>query len=133
MKAHIDKTQKHLGELSGLASKTEAAERRILAAAQKRLADVQAEIQQLGPGIEGRPDADQDKYIELVAERGQLTMRAEGNLLWNRSRGEEQIDDLHDAAAHADSASGLRQLAYPWVCWPATTPQLSPATVQRST
>ena len=80
MKAHIDKTQKHLGELSGLASKTEAAERRILAAAQKRLADVQAEIQQLGPGIEGRPDADQDKYIELVAERGQLnTVIAKAN------------------------------------------------------
>jgi hypothetical protein len=29
-----------------------------------------------------------------VAERGELTMRAEGNLLWNRSRGDEQIDDL---------------------------------------
>jgi predicted amidohydrolase YtcJ len=29
-----------------------------------------------------------------VAERGQLTMRSEGNLLWDRSRGEEQIEDL---------------------------------------
>jgi hypothetical protein len=29
-----------------------------------------------------------------VAERGDLTVRAEGNLLWNRTRGEEQIDDL---------------------------------------
>ena len=29
-----------------------------------------------------------------VAERGELTVRAEGNLLWNRTRGEEQLDDL---------------------------------------
>jgi predicted amidohydrolase YtcJ len=29
-----------------------------------------------------------------VAERGLLTMRAEGNLLWDRARGEEQIEDL---------------------------------------
>jgi predicted amidohydrolase YtcJ len=31
-----------------------------------------------------------------VAERGLLTMRAEGNLLWDRARGEEQIEDLLD-------------------------------------
>jgi predicted amidohydrolase YtcJ len=29
-----------------------------------------------------------------VAERGELTMRAEGNLLWDRARGEEQLVDL---------------------------------------
>jgi predicted amidohydrolase YtcJ len=29
-----------------------------------------------------------------VAERGALTMRAEGNLLWERTRGVEQLDDL---------------------------------------
>jgi predicted amidohydrolase YtcJ len=29
-----------------------------------------------------------------VAEQGQLTMRAEGNLLWDRTRGDEQIDEL---------------------------------------
>jgi predicted amidohydrolase YtcJ len=29
-----------------------------------------------------------------VADRGALTMRAEGNLLWDRTRGEDQIDDL---------------------------------------
>ena len=27
-------------------------------------------------------------------ERGELTMRTEGNLLWERSRGEEQLDEL---------------------------------------
>ena len=29
-----------------------------------------------------------------LAERGELTMRTEGNLLWDRSRGEEQLDEL---------------------------------------
>jgi predicted amidohydrolase YtcJ len=29
-----------------------------------------------------------------VAERGELTVRAEGNLLWNRTRGDEQLEDL---------------------------------------
>jgi predicted amidohydrolase YtcJ len=29
-----------------------------------------------------------------VAERGELTMRAEGNLLWDRSRGQDQIESL---------------------------------------
>ena len=29
-----------------------------------------------------------------VAERGEVTMRVEGNLLWDRTRGEEQIEDL---------------------------------------
>jgi predicted amidohydrolase YtcJ len=31
-----------------------------------------------------------------VAEHGLLTMRVEGNLLWDRTRGEEQIEDLLD-------------------------------------
>ena len=34
-----------------------------------------------------------------VAERGELTMRAEGNLLWDRSRGDEQIDELVEMRA----------------------------------
>jgi predicted amidohydrolase YtcJ len=29
-----------------------------------------------------------------LAERGELTMRTEGNLLWDRGRGEEQVDEL---------------------------------------
>jgi predicted amidohydrolase YtcJ len=29
-----------------------------------------------------------------VAQRGEVTMRVEGNLLWDRTRGEEQIEDL---------------------------------------
>jgi predicted amidohydrolase YtcJ len=39
-------------------------------------------------------------YI-AVAERGRLTMRVEGNLLWHRSEGEEQIDELVDLRKQA--------------------------------
>jgi predicted amidohydrolase YtcJ len=34
------------------------------------------------------------RAYRTLAERGELTMRAEGNLLWDRMRGEEQIDEL---------------------------------------
>ncbi|MEO8289865.1 MAG: amidohydrolase family protein, partial [Gaiellaceae bacterium] len=34
------------------------------------------------------------RAYRAVAERGALTMRAEGNLLWDRTRGDEQIDEL---------------------------------------
>ena len=34
-----------------------------------------------------------------VAERGGLTMRVEGNLLWDRSRGEEQVEELVELRA----------------------------------
>ena len=69
MKAHIDRTRHHLGELAGLAGKTETAERKILAAAEKRLAAVQNEL----VGIHGAEfGKDSDRYTALIAERGQL-------------------------------------------------------------
>jgi len=34
------------------------------------------------------------RAYRTLAERDELTMRAEGNLLWDRTRGEEQIDEL---------------------------------------
>ncbi|MGH3093175.1 MAG: amidohydrolase, partial [Gaiellaceae bacterium] len=34
-----------------------------------------------------------------LAERGELTMRTEGNLLWDRSRGEEQVEELVELRA----------------------------------
>jgi hypothetical protein len=83
VKAHIDKTRKHLGELAGLANKTEAAEKRILLAAVKRLDVVQAEIDRLLPGIETADDSQQDKYIAMITERGQLNTviaKAKANL-----------------------------------------------------
>jgi predicted amidohydrolase YtcJ len=63
---------------------------------EQALLNAQAELHALGI------TAWQDAVVEpetlaaylTVAGRGQLTMRAEGNLLWVRSRGEEQIDDL---------------------------------------
>ena len=63
---------------------------------EQALLNAQAELHALGI------TAWQDAVVEpetlaaylAVAGRGQLTMRAEGNLLWDRSRGEEQIDDL---------------------------------------
>lgn len=50
-------------------------------------------------GITAWQDARIDDDVMLaaycaVAERGELTMRVEGNLLWDRARGAEQIDEL---------------------------------------
>ena len=70
----MDKARAHLGDLGALATKTEAAERRILAAAQKRLAAVQTQIERARPGIEAGPDSAQDRYLDLVTERGQLEL-----------------------------------------------------------
>ncbi len=42
-----------------------------------------------------------------VAERGELTMRVEGNLLWDRMRGPEQVEELVEARA-AGSLGRLR-------------------------
>jgi predicted amidohydrolase YtcJ len=63
---------------------------------ERALLNAQAELHALG--ITAWQDAvvepDTLAAYRAVAERGQLTMRAEGNLLWTRSRGEEQLDDL---------------------------------------
>lgn len=72
MKRHIENTRSKLGELSALSDKTEQTERNILAQAEKRLPEVQAAIDKMQAGIDGADDAEQDKYQELIAERGQL-------------------------------------------------------------
>lgn len=72
MKALANKARAHLGELAGLASKTEAAERRILETAEKRLGIVQGDIEAAQPGIESADEAAQDRYLASVTERGQL-------------------------------------------------------------
>ena len=56
-------------------------------------------------GITAWQDARIDGPVTLaayraVAERGELTMRVEGNLLWDRTRGDEQIDDLVELRAN---------------------------------
>lgn len=74
MKKHMEKVRTSLGDLAGLAGKTEAAERNILKAAEKRLAAVQTEIERARPGIEAAADKSQDRYLHLVEERGQLEL-----------------------------------------------------------
>lgn len=72
MKRHIANTRDQLGELHGLAAETEAAERRILAQAERRLEQVNAMIERQRPGVEAAPAAGQDRYTALITERGQL-------------------------------------------------------------
>lgn len=74
MKRHIANTRDQLGNLAGLADRTERTERRILEQAEKRLVEAQAAIERARPGIEAAPDAAQQRYQDLVAERGQLNM-----------------------------------------------------------
>lgn len=72
MKRHTSNTRDNLGELAGLAERTKRTEERILKQAEKRLADVQASLERARPGIEAAPDAAQQRYQDLVAERGTL-------------------------------------------------------------
>jgi predicted amidohydrolase YtcJ len=60
-------------------------------------------------GITAWQDANIDDPLHLaayrtVAERGELTMRAEGNLLWERGAGEEQLEEL--VARRAEGSLG---------------------------
>lgn len=74
MKAHMDKARSQLGELGSLQAKTEQTERNILAAAEKRLDEVQALIKRASTGIESAQESEQQRYQDLVAERGQLNI-----------------------------------------------------------
>ena len=68
---HISAAKSRLVHLGGLAGKTDAAERAILARATERREEVSAEIGKLA----GRALADQragDDYTRLMEERGQL-------------------------------------------------------------
>lgn len=68
----IAETRGRLGKLAGLASKTEADEKAILEKAEARLQEVNAGLDRHRPGVEAAPDASQDRYLDLVQERGQL-------------------------------------------------------------
>lgn len=74
MKKQMDNVRGRLGDLAGLAGKTEAAERAILASAEKRLATVHAELQRTAVGVEAAPEKEQTRYLELTRERGQLQL-----------------------------------------------------------
>ncbi len=69
---HADKTKANLADLATLASRTEAAERKILERAQARLEEVQSAIEKSRPGVESSSEDAQDRYLSLIAERGQL-------------------------------------------------------------
>ena len=72
MRRHMDKARGQLGDLHGLAAKTERAERNILTAAENRHAEVCKAIERTRPGVESAPESAQQRYTDLVAERGQL-------------------------------------------------------------
>ena len=72
MKRHIEKARAGLSDLHGLAAKTERTERNILAAAEKRHTEVCAAIERARPGVEAASESAQQRYTDLVTERGQL-------------------------------------------------------------
>lgn len=72
MRQRIQKTKADLADLHSLAVKTESAEQRILAAAEKRIAAVGAQLDKLRPGIEAGPEDAQQRYQDLIKEKGQL-------------------------------------------------------------
>ncbi|MDH6233131.1 hypothetical protein M2281_003742 [Mesorhizobium soli] len=72
MKAHIERIRANLGELGALADKTEKAERAILQRAEARLTQVSSLIERARPGVEAADDGGQQRYLDLVAERGLL-------------------------------------------------------------
>ena len=83
MKRHLANTRDNLGELATLAARTNAAERNILAAAEKRLQEVNGSIERLRAGIDGAPDRSRQRYLDLVQEQGQLQIiiaRAQGQI-----------------------------------------------------
>lgn len=68
---HIGAAGKRLGHLAGLAHRTEAAERAILAHATEMLAKVEADLPKLRPRVQTDPEA-ASRYQELTMERGRL-------------------------------------------------------------
>jgi hypothetical protein len=68
---HIDAARRRLGHLAGLAAKTEAAEKQILASAQSRLEAVDRDLNRLRPRAVVDDDAG-EQFETLTRERGQL-------------------------------------------------------------
>ena len=68
---HIDAARSRLGDLSGLAARTHAAELRILEEAERRREAVQSDLDKLKPRAIGDTSAG-DEYQRLLVERGQL-------------------------------------------------------------
>lgn len=68
-----DQIHSALGDLSALASKTDAAERRILEQAEKQLGEIATRIDEIRPRVL-LDDALSDEYQRLILERGKLNL-----------------------------------------------------------
>jgi hypothetical protein len=68
----MGKSRNMLTELGGLAAKTDHSEHAILAAAEKRLAAIAPLIERSRIGVEHASEAAQNRYTDLIKERGQL-------------------------------------------------------------
>lgn len=73
MKQNIENVRRQIGELSGLAEKTDAAERKILEAAEKRLETVESRLGELRTRALVDTEAGKE-YQGLALERGRLNM-----------------------------------------------------------
>lgn len=62
--------RRRLAHLGGLAKRAEEAERRILAAAEDRIAAIDADLAKLRPRVD-LDDAAADRFMAMTAERGQ--------------------------------------------------------------
>lgn len=70
---HIAAAKTRLGHLAGLAARTSAAERSILAAAEQRLTAVTKEMASVADRVLTDSDA-ADRYVTLIQERGRLKL-----------------------------------------------------------
>ncbi|MBI1207439.1 MAG: hypothetical protein GC191_09160 [Azospirillum sp.] len=70
---HLAAAKSRLLSLAGIAAKTEATERNILAAAEARLKLVQADLDRLAPRVNLDPAA-ADQYVAATTEIGHLRM-----------------------------------------------------------
>lgn len=70
---HIDAAKQRLAHLGGLSERTEAAERKILDAAEDRLTTIDADLAKLRPRV-NLDDAAGDQYQALTLERGQCVL-----------------------------------------------------------
>ncbi len=73
LEKHITGAKARVQHLAGLQAKTDAAERKILEAAQHRAGEVEARLKALRPRIDLDTSA-ADTYQELTLERGQLAL-----------------------------------------------------------
>ncbi len=68
----IDAVRGHLGELAALSAKTEAAERRILGVALKRLDAIDEEVPPARRAALAGGSAERERYVQMILERGQI-------------------------------------------------------------